>query len=94
MNKLALSLLVLGLLACGGQGGDDPSAQSAPSADGSSMTEPAPVSAGGAALQDCVDLVQAERFEEAVTSCQSALEQDPTNSAARLALQRAQRGAQ
>lgn len=93
MNKLAFSLLVLGLLACGGQGGDDPTAQSAPSADGAAMSEPAPVSAGGSA-QDCVDLVQAERFEEAVASCQSALEQDPTNSAARLALQRAQRGAQ
>ena len=94
MSKLALSLLVLGLLACGGQGGDDPAAQSTQSTDGASMSEPAPVSAGSPALQDCVDLVQAERFDEAITSCQSALEQDPTNSAARLALQRAQRGAQ
>jgi len=85
MSKLAASLLVLGLLACGGQEGGG-SAPAGPS-------EQAPVGAGSPALQDCVDLVQAERYEEAVTRCQTALEQDPTNSAARLALQRAQRAA-
>ncbi len=86
MSKLAASLLVLGLLACGGQEGGGMAPEAA--------SEPAPVSAGSSALQDCVDLVQSERYEQAVTICQTALEQDPTNSAARLALQRAQRGTQ
>ncbi len=85
MSKLAASLLVLGILACGDRGGDGASSGMA--------AEPAPGSAGSSALQDCVDLVQAERYPEAVTRCQTALEQDPTNSAARLALQRAQRAA-
>jgi hypothetical protein len=40
MSKLALSLLVLGLLACGGQGGDDPAAQSTQSTDGAAPEAP------------------------------------------------------
>jgi hypothetical protein len=101
MMRLALTIFVLALLACGGSDtaktGDadaEKTAAAAPAADTAAPVAASPSGTGAAApeapanpqAESCLSLVSQAKFQEALPVCMAALRIDPDNEAVQTAL--------
>lgn len=102
MRWLAIPLMVLALAACGGQEDGTSSAAGegaqAPAVEaGGALDQAAELAAEAAVVapvvQECLDLVKAAKFSDAVPVCLNAVQQNPESAEAKAALDQAQEAA-